>query len=147
MASSFEDLGDRLDRLSKRIEVNLEQGVKLVGNVVLGELVFGTPADTGRARSNHIVTLNGPSTQTRDAFAPGEKLGSQETANALAAISAGSSVIGRFNIRKSAGIFITNNLDYIGLLNSGSSTQAPNGFVDNAVTAGQAAAKRIKVTR
>lgn len=125
-------LRDGVDKVVRRAALEVDQSV-----------VTSTPVDTGRARSNWIASVGSPTGDTRGPFSPGDKLGKGEVNNAQAAITAATSVINsrRFN----QAIFITNNLDYIGSLNSGSSKQAPRNFVRKAVQAGTQAVRNIKV--
>ena len=102
---------------------------------VLQAVAIATPVDTGRARSNWIVTLSVPSSRTRAAFAQGRKLGQGEGANLRATLADGNRVIATRTGTERA-IWITNNLDYIADLNRGTSAQAPMMFVETAIKAG-----------
>ena len=106
-------------------------------------VVISTPVDTGRARSNWIASIGSPAGGTVSPFSPGSKLGLGEGNNAQAAIDAARGVINSRRFNQS--IFITNNLDYIGKLNNGSSKQAPKNFVRKGVQAGTQAVRNIKV--
>ena len=106
-------------------------------------VVLGTPVDTGTARSNWIVSLGEADDRTRDAYVPLEGGDMGETGNAEAAMAQGKAAIAAS--KPNQDIHITNNLDYIMDLNEGSSAQAPAAFVEEAVDAGVAAAKRTKI--
>ena len=67
---------------------------------------------------------------TQSAFVPGRK-GSTEIENINATIAEGEAAIASYSGGQE--IHITNNLDYIDDLNSGSSNQAPPGYVQDAV--------------
>lgn len=99
------------------------QRVKRAAILIDQTLVAATPVDTGRARSNWIVTLGVPSAASRLPMSPTE------------ALREGESVINGW--RPGQSIFITNNLNYISKLNAGSSAQAPAGFVERAVERGR----------
>lgn len=113
-------------------------------------LVLATPVDTGRARSNWLVSLGGPRAQEIGPYAPlpqgtdPEKFGERE--NAQAAINQGQSEIEK---RKpddfGVSIFISNNVQYIGLLNDGFSAQAPAKFVEQAVVVGARAVRGTRI--
>lgn len=122
----------------RRTARSLEQGVEIaVRKTALAAhqaVVVGTPVDEGTARSNWQAELDRPASGTRPAYSPGSK-GSTGAQNAQAAIDEGRSVIGGFRINKNREIHLTNNLPYIGQLNSGSSAQAPEGFVEEALAA------------
>lgn len=89
-----------------------------------------TPVDTGRARSNWIVSLGSPVRDERPPFFEGSK-GSTGAQNAQVAIQEGSDTIQGRQLGQD--IWISNNVKYIGKLNEGSSAQAPAGFVEAAI--------------
>lgn len=129
-----------LERFSRRMHLrasNLPREVnKVVRKAALAidqTLVLATPVDTGRARSNWIVSLGGSQSETIDPYSPGHLLGLGETANADAAIAQGSGVIARR--KPGQEVHITNNVEYIGRLNEGWSAQAPAMFVEAAISA------------
>lgn len=78
-------------------------------------LTEATPVDTGFARANWVPSIGAPSAET--------SLGAQEAGIAA--------MIGYTASQGPA--FVTNNVPYIGALNAGSSTQAPSGFVEQAI--------------
>lgn len=83
------------------------------------DLVLETPVDTGRARSNWIVTSGRESYSTREPL----EVRSAQT-------------VGQAEIQATpqfATIHIQNNLPYIARLNDGWSAQAPRGFVQTIV--------------
>lgn len=91
----------------------------------VGPLVDGTPADTGKARSNWVGTLDIESTAILEPFAPGRHLGKGESGNAAIAKSSILNTIRAFNIKTNSFINISNNAPYIRKLNSGSVTLRP----------------------
>lgn len=91
-----------------------------------------TPVDTGRAKSNWIVTLGSPSGATINAYSEGEG-GSTAAANEAAAQAQAESVISGYDGDAGLEIHITNNLPYIEELNQGSSMQAAPGYVEQAL--------------
>lgn len=122
-----------------QIENSATRVVRATSSRALRSLVRNTPVDKGVARSNWRVGIGTPTRSVISAYAPGNKLGIGESANASAAISAGLArinsvrgVSGRGGGLRTA-IYITNAVPYIGKLNSGSSTQAPAGFVETAL--------------
>ncbi len=126
----------------ERAERVVDQLLREVALIADRELVLQTPVDTGRARSNWIVAVGEPATQIIEPYSPGSK-GSSGSENANAAIAQGVAVIG---LRRSGEtISISNNLPYIGLLNAGSSAQAPAQFVQAAVQRALAAVLRVRV--
>ena len=78
-------------------------------------VVQGTPIDTGQAKSNWQASRVRPSTQTRPAYVKG-KYDSTESQNETAAIA---QIVSQFAARKNnEPLYLTNNLRYIGLLES-----------------------------
>lgn len=99
-----------------------------------------TPADVGTARSNWIASINQPNAGTIPAYAPGSHLGRFETANKGAARAQQDNEIKKFDSANDSSIHITNNLDYIAMLNdTDHSAQADPGWFDRAVPVMQAA--------
>jgi len=134
-----------LERFARRMLLranNVPREVsKVVRKVALAAdqaLVLGTPVDTGRARSNWIVSLGSEVTTPIEPYAPlapGTDPGKlSETANAQAALAQGREAVA--NHQAEQAIHITNNVDYIQPLNEGSSSQAPAMFVEAAVQQG-----------
>lgn len=125
-------LKDGVDKIVRTAAIQIDQAV-----------VIATPVDTGRARSNWIASIGSPTGDTRGPFSPGSKLGTGESANLAASLAAARLVIDSRRFNQS--IFISNNLNYIGDLNNGSSRQAPRNFVRAGVQAGTHAVRTIKV--
>ena len=117
-----------VDRIGDRINEVMELAVRKIAMQILTGVVYRTPVDTGRARSNWNVSVEGPNVSVRLAHAPGEKLGLDEQANAQATITANTATIEgapAFGV-----IFISNGLPYINRLEHGhSQAQAPQGMV------------------
>lgn len=135
----------RMRQLGRNVEENAPRATRRVALAVLQTVVTSTPVDTGRARSNWVVSSSGvPRRSERDAFSPGEG-GSTAEQNSEVAISVGGQEIDRY--RGQVGITISNNLPYIEALNDGSSAQAPAGFVETAVQVGRSVARRQRVLR
>jgi len=84
---------------------------------VLRGVTLKTPVDTGRARGNWILSVGGFSTSPVDI----------NDVTGQGAISAG--IGGLSGLRPFQVVFITNNVDYILVLEGGSSSQAPAGMV------------------
>ena len=102
--SSWGDLlGDQVQKVKCKIALD-----------ILGGVVGMTPVKTGRARGNWQVTLGDR-----------PRLGIKGTdADGGRTVQRGAEVIGRAGLGES--IWIHNNLPYIGVLERGSSTQAPH---------------------
>ena len=122
--------------LGGEIDDNL---VRMQAKIALGihrDVILATPVDTGKARSNWQLTVGAPAMEELEPYAPGHRMGRGERANAQAAIAQGQAKLARLP-GPGESIFITNNVDYINLLNETThSMQAPPGFVDMAVLSG-----------
>lgn len=92
--------------------------------------VHGTPVDKGQARGGWLMSHGSPSGQVD------EKRSDKKGDRTLARIN---SVIGNYKIGEE--MYLENNVNHIGYLDDGSSTQAPLGITDQAVAAGTKAAQ------
>lgn len=140
------DMGDfskRMSALGKTVQDNADKLTRKTALVIDSTVVLATPVDTGRARSNWIATIGTPTDQIREAYFPGKEK-STAGPNAQAAIDQAKAAITGYTAGKE--IHITNNLDYIGSLNSGSSAQAPAAFVELAVAQASSTVQGVKVT-
>lgn len=128
------DLGSfskKMRKASKVVLTNADKLVREVAEAVLQSVVSDTPVDTGQAKSNWIVAIGNPSSDTRGPYVPGKK-GSTAIENVIATVEIGSEKLTAYTSGQE--IHITNNLDYISGLNDGSiSKQAPPDFVQKAV--------------
>lgn len=134
------DLGSFGRKMRVRGRVVAENADKLTRSVAVAvdsAVVFATPVDTGRARSNWQAELDAPAGGTVATLGGGAAQQSIDKAQA---------VIQQYNGDGNSSIHITNNLPYIGRLNDGWSAQAPSGFVEAAVHAGAARVKGAKLT-
>lgn len=145
MVETFESFPRRLYVISEHVVVNINKLVRKVALVIDQAVVLGTPVDTGLARSNWLVSVGKERTDVIVPYAPGKKLGLGETANAQKAIEQGNAIIGKR--QDGQNIFITNNVHYIGMLNTGSSQQAPSNFVERAILEVTNAMKGVSVLR
>lgn len=110
-------------RRGRQVENSASELVRSMAKRSLRSLVQNTKADTGKARSNWRVGIGGSPSAVIEAYAPYPKgskangLGASETANASAAISAGSarinSVRGVAGVGLKTAITITNNVPYL----------------------------------
>lgn len=95
--------------------------VSSLGLQVYTNLVYTTPVDTGRARSNWQASVGTPKGGTRGVQEP------------FSLIIEAKAEFEASRIQKFPVLFIANNLPYIQRLNDGWSQQAPAGFVERAV--------------
>ena len=104
---SFARFARRIVRRGLLVENNATKLTRETAVQTLTEIVFATPVDTGRARSNWLVGIGAPRR---------EKVGPSTD---LATVSDGEAKIGR--ARGNEEIWISNNVEYISELNNGSS--------------------------
>ena len=143
----FSALPGRMDKLGDEIQRAATKIVRQVAKGIGATVVDTTRVDTGEARSNWRATLNAPAVGTIPPYAPGNKLGMGETANANSAKAQQVQVINRFNARKDRSVMITNNVPYIGVLNSGGPTVDGNFMVEQGLQTGRLIIKSFKVLR
>jgi len=133
MARNLNELAKSLEDRAKSLPLIADRLAKHVAQTIVDELATKTPVDTSKAISNWQVTLDAPATAEINAHYEGKR-GSTYSLSSAETIA-----LCRMMLRgKKPGqtIFITNNADYIGKLNEGSSMQAPAGFVQAAVYVG-----------
>lgn len=147
MAETFEDLQKRLGKIGAVVEENADKTVRKAVIVIDQVVVMATPVDQGRARSNWIASLDKPTLEPIEAYSPGDALGIGEGANAQAAMNQAQGVAAQYDGAKNSEVHITNNLPYIGVLNDGSSAQAPAGFIQEAVAKGVGAVRGARLLK
>lgn len=106
-----------IEKLTRKLVLDI------VANLVAAPSEGGTPVDTGWARANWLPRVGQPANATA---------GSRSSVSSSQQ-SAGVAHVARWRLQSRLPIFITNNVPYIGLLNRGSSRQAPRGFVQAAI--------------
>lgn len=156
MMADLLDLAKFMNSLGNRIVSKANDAAITVTATIFKDVLQQTPVDTGTALSNWQVTLDQPATAVLPAWFPSpkgrviagfwkHKVDPQITfqTNAPATYDVARYVW----LAKKPGqpIFITNNVDYIGDLNNGSSKQAPAGFVDRAKILGNTVAQKARI--
>lgn len=145
--AGFDEFSKRLKKTGQRIVENADKAVRRTALAIDSAVVYSTPVDTGRARSNWQVGIDGPVEGTIEPLR-GVSKGHKSTGTAVAqtSIENAKAVIATYKGgTPTAAIHITNNLPYIGRLNEGWSAQAPAGFVETAVREGIAHLKNMKI--
>jgi hypothetical protein len=140
--STFKQVAARLRVLANDLPANANVVVRKTALAIDQALVFATPVDTGRARSNWQVTINSPAEGEVTNYPKSKDAASAAFASGSFAVQAAIKATQNF---AGGSIFITNNLPYITPLNEGHSQQAPEGFVQQAVLAGIAAVQNAKL--
>lgn len=150
------DLATQMHTLVKRIGTFSNETSKDVALTILSDLVQVTPVDVGDALANWQVTLDNPALLPIPAYAPSPKgrvIAGTWVHKVDPAITAQANITPTLAAANAAlapkqpgqSIFIANNVPYIEDLNTGTSTQAPSGFVDRAILLGNGAIKRAKL--
>lgn len=122
---------DGVDKAVRRVALAIDQAV-----------VTATPVDTGRARSNWLVSVGAQIEDTIAPYAPGTK-GSTAAQNVSQALEQAKGAVSGY--RGGSAIYISNNLPYIQRLNDGWSAQAPVNYVEAAVDAAVAAIGTVRI--
>lgn len=122
----------RIQSIGVRVAEGGDRIVRTAFLAIDQAVVLATPVDKGTARSNWLPGFDNPVSGQREAFVPGDG-GSTGGANAQAAIDAAKELADGYDGDQHKSLHLTNNLPYIARLNEGSSTQAPELFVETAV--------------
>jgi hypothetical protein len=110
---------------------------------VLTEVARETPVDRASARSSWMLGFNGPASGRRSPFRsyPSRHVapyiggpGKGETANLGAVVNVAKMALSSYKSNKP--VYISNNIEYIGPLNRGHSSQSSPGFIGAAVLVG-----------
>ena len=134
-------LGDAMKKRADDSQKRIFSGIRKAALAVDQAAIFATPVDTGFARSRWVVTIGQPVTSSEDGVSESIEIGG-DVAAAIAASQ------GLKEIKKWKGvgsIFINNPLGYVVYLDEGSSEQAPQGMTEQAIAAGQAVLKELKI--
>ena len=121
----FKDFSKLMLQRSKNLPEAVHEVVKNVTKVYLVTAADLTPVDTGAAISNWQIGINASPNGVLPPHVPG-KFRSTALENLNATIRAGTSIID--SSKPGDVLHIANNLEYIGDLNDGSSSQAPAGM-------------------
>lgn len=138
--ASLSQFAVRMNRRADRLPRAVNVLVKTLCRAVATTVIEGTPVDTAEARSNWLTSLGTPLQGTIAPYSPYPKFsqangqGRSETANLSAAVARALPVIEARLPGQT--VYIQNNTDHITDLNRGTSQQAPENFVNDAVRAG-----------
>jgi hypothetical protein len=108
-----------LDRFKVKTIEQMDLVARKIALEAYRRVILKTPVKTGRARGNWQCTIGTPAAGTIEGIDPA---GAKAMSTVQAQVAAWKAVSG-------VSILLTNNLPYIGRLEHGSSTQAPNGMV------------------
>ena len=137
---TLKGLGDALIRIAEKSEINIHEGVRKAALVTDQVAVLLTPVDTGYSRSRWAASLGEP---VAGESGVQKRIEVGEAAATAIALSQAEAEIKNWKGRGS--IFISNPVEYVKYLDEGSSEQAPKGMTAEAVHAGQATLKELKI--
>lgn len=100
-----------------------------IRNMLISEPPEGTPVDTGFATNNWWFNEGSPANSPREPGPGGDQR-----------IQADTTRIASYTLNGQT-LHITNNANYIGILNDGSSSQTPRGFIERAILTEQFASR------
>ncbi len=104
---------------------------RIIAEEIYKRILQRTPVLTGRARRNWFPSFNTPRGDTTEDVAGVRATGSPITGAEKSRIAG---VVRNIEFGPLGGtIWVTNNLNYIGVLESGSSAKAPNGIMEGAI--------------
>lgn len=109
-----------MDKIQKDIEARADKALRAALFTMTAEIISGTPVDTGRAKANWQASTGKPNTSELNET---DKSGGATISEANGAIS----------VALGEQYYLTNNLPYIGALESGLSEKQEAGWVRSAV--------------
>ncbi len=132
--SAYIDMSDftaaRIDDAMDDVEKTVETYVRRGSLGALSHMVLASPVDTGRFRAAWLVSLNAPVSNAPTAYADAVK---NDPRYPNDAISTGSGVINSY--KDYSVVIIQNNVEYAAILNDGTSSRPPGGFVESGINA------------
>lgn len=135
----------RIKAIADGVDKNASTMMRKTVITVASSVALRTPVDTGRARANWQTQIGSAASGVISGFAAGSK-GSTGAAAVAVATNKAVQVMSRYD-RSGVDVYISNNLPYIGRLNQGSSKQAPAGFIEAAIQAGQNAIRKSRLVK
>lgn len=146
MAKSIDRLAVDLRATARRVRVESNKLMKRMVHATATTAIRATPVDTGKARSNYIGSIGVGSSVRREPYAPGDKLGIGESANAEAAVAQVDRAASTFDVSRDSTFVISNNVEYIHKLDRGTSAQnRAGGFAKLGIMAAQVVLKQVKL--
>ena len=131
---NFTSLARALQNRAIEVSDGVERTVRRAALTTVSVASIATPVDTGLARGNWRTKTGSPEE---------EEINSPRSVAAV--VAEANAEIRQYQL--GSNIFITNNVEYIGFLDEGSSLQAPNGMSEQAIAAGLRVLQRIRVFR
>lgn len=113
-----------LEKFADSLGLEVVTVQKKVALDIFGDLVAGTPVDTGRAMNNWNISVGVLDKNTTDIGGTDKAIEAIKSAAALSELA---------TLKPFQTVWLSNSVGYIGFLEEGSSIQAPNGWVERAV--------------
>lgn len=133
--SSPKVFAKRIAARARQVETGASRAVRALSLIINQVIIFETPVDTGHAKANWQVGIGSPITKEIDEEDPSGTATIERNANIIRQTPPGKDII------------LSNNVPYIHELNEGSSSQAPEQFVQIAVAEAIVAAKKTRFFR
>lgn len=130
MPRTLLDLANELDAKNAKLKIAASQAAIDTALTVVGSLAYSTPVDTSQALSSWFVTLESPSENVGTAYYPGSQ-GSTRNASAAETLNAAKAALSAKKPGQT--IYIANNQPYIKILDAGTHSKQPGGFVARAM--------------
>lgn len=130
----------QLKAFNKDIEKRVNVYKRKLAQTIALKLITATPVDTSKALSNWVASLGQAKGKLINAHSVGFR-GSTEAVSSSMAYSMANAIIQRAKVGEI--VYITNSVDYITLLNLGSSPQAERYFIQHAVEDAVEQIKRV----
>lgn len=139
MATTVNNLRDfprRASELAKAVGRAVTTFQKNLALDVHGGVITETPVDTGKLRSNWLVSVDVPRSDVIAPYFPGRRLGRAEEANRLAAVSQGVAASQALRPTTNQNLFIVNNTPYVETTNAEGTLTTPRGYVQRGIAIG-----------
>ena len=145
----FNGLSKYLNKVEENLEKNIDKLMSETAITIGTTVILATPVDTGLARNSWLAEVDKESTEKGEQF----NLKRNKTRSEKEAVKTIVSPQTIENLKQKVSDFksskinvmnITNNANYIGCLNDGSSEQAKAGFVQTAINAAINEVKRVR---
>lgn len=117
--------------ITDALNTAVEKVITLISVNVTAELIEATPVDTGWARANWVPAIGAPKLES----VSGDPQAPQVTGAGAQQQAALAKLIVGYRLERGP-VFISNNVPYITILNEGTSSQAPSGFVQASIAKG-----------
>ena len=140
--STLDGFPVRADKLAKAVSRLATRSQKELGLDVQDSVVVATPVDTGKLRSNWLMSVNVPRTDVIAPYFPGRRLGRDEQGNRLAAASQGEAAVQGLVEQADQQLWIANNTPYVETTNREGTLTTSAGYVRRGIDAGIARFKK-----